>query len=85
MRIGNKMMAALYVVGQNPGCSKKYVAERISPCPVPSKNWAYGYNPVNRCIAAGLVAASPAYAQGTGRTFRYELDLTIKGRDALEK
>lgn len=57
MRIGPQMSLAVNIVRNNPGCTKKYVAERISPCPDPSRNWAYGYNPVNRAIKAGLIRA----------------------------
>jgi hypothetical protein len=56
-RIGPQMQRVIEIVRSNPGCSKKFVAERISPHPVPEKNWALGYAPVNRAIAAGLVAA----------------------------
>lgn len=55
MRKGRQMMRAVAVVKSHPGCSKKYVAEVISPCPQPNKNWALGYNPVNRAIQAGLI------------------------------
>lgn len=56
-RIGPAMAAAVWHVAQKPGCCKKYVAERISPHPQPSRNWALGYEPVNRAIRAGLLKA----------------------------
>lgn len=66
-RIGSKMSLAVSVVAANPGCSIKFVAERISPCPVASRNWAYGYEPVNRAIRAGLILA------GKGKGNAYSL------------
>jgi len=56
-RIGKQMARAAEIVKTNPGCCIKFVAERISPCPEPSRNWAYGYEPVNRAIEAGLILA----------------------------
>lgn len=56
-RVGRQMARAVAIVTANPGCSKKFVAERISPHPVPSKNWALGYAPVDRAIKAGLIDA----------------------------
>lgn len=67
-RIGPQMQRAVAIVTANPGCSKKFVAERISPLryyEAQSMNWALGYEPVNRAIAAGLIDARPgknAYA-----------------------
>lgn len=58
-RIGPKMARAVDLVRANPGCSIKYVAERITPCVVASRNWAYGYNPVWRAIRAGLIQCGP--------------------------
>lgn len=58
MRIGKQMARAARIVADNPGCCIKFVAERISPHPVPSKNWAIGYAPVNRAIEAGLIVCS---------------------------
>lgn len=51
------MQRAVYIVRNNPGCTKKFVAEIISPHPNPYMNWALGYNPVNRAIRAGLIRA----------------------------
>ena len=65
-RIGPQMARAIAIVESNPGCSKKFVAERISPHPVPARNWALGYEPVNRAIKAGLIHA-------VRRSNRYEL------------
>lgn len=56
-RIGPQMARAVAIVAANPGCTKMYVAECISPCPVPCQNWALGYEPVNRAIRAGLIRA----------------------------
>jgi hypothetical protein len=56
-RIGPQMKCAAEIVKLNPGCSIKFVAERISPHPMPEKNWALGYEPVHRAIAAGLIKA----------------------------
>ena len=64
-RIGPQMLAAVEIVRRNPGCSIKFVAERITPCHVPSQNWAYGYNPVNRAIEADLILARPGARKGT--------------------
>lgn len=55
MTIGPKMQLAVEIVRENPGCSKKFVAEIISPHPHPHKNWALGYDPVNRAIKRGLI------------------------------
>lgn len=79
MRIGPKMMRAVEIVGRNPGCSKKFVAEQITPCPVPSKNWAYGYEPINRAIDAGLITAKKG-ANGT-----YILDTDLVTSELLRK
>ena len=57
-RIGHRMAAVVEIVKANPGCCKKFVAERISPCSNPARNWAYGYEPVNRAIEAGLIIAT---------------------------
>jgi hypothetical protein len=62
MRIGPQMSYAVSIVRANPGCCKKFVAERISPLrytqiPV-SKDWALGYEPINRAIKAGLIKAA---------------------------
>ena len=65
MRIGYQMQNAVDLVRDNPGCSKKFVAERISPCPVPSRNWALGYEPINRAIKAGLIT----YQAGKGNSY----------------
>lgn len=54
-RNGRQMLRAASIVASNPGCSKIDVARRISPHPIPSKNWALGYEPVNRAIRAGLI------------------------------
>lgn len=67
--IGPKMAEAVRIVRENPGCTKKFVAERISPCPRPSQNWAYGYDPINRAIRAGLIVG---YA-GKGNAFSLEV------------
>ena len=56
-RIGPQMLRAAEVVANNPGCSIKYVAERITPCSAGWKNWGYGYDPVHRAIRAGLITA----------------------------
>lgn len=68
-RIGPQMARAVSIVAHHPGCSKKFVAERISPCPIPAQNWAYGYSPVNRAIRAGLIQTT--YGAG-----RYSLTVT---------
>jgi len=57
------MARAAEIVRNNPGCSIKFVAERISPHPTPSRNWALGYNPVHRAIDAGLIDATFAYGR----------------------
>lgn len=57
-RIGPQMSRAVAIVAANPGCTKRFVAERITPHPIPSKNWALGYDPVNRAIKAGLIKAT---------------------------
>jgi hypothetical protein len=60
------------IVAGNPGCTKMYVAEIISPHPQPGRNWALGYNPINRAIKAGLITAVR-----TGRSYRlYEASTT---------
>lgn len=56
-RIGPSMQAAVWHVQHNPGCTKMFVATRISPHPQPSRNWALGYDPINRAIRAGLLRA----------------------------
>lgn len=59
-RIGPQMQRAAALVAANPGCSKKFVAERISPLAgygTQAMNWALGYEPVNRAIAADLIDA----------------------------
>lgn len=56
-RLGRQMLRAAAIVASNPGCAKIDVARRISPHPIPQKNWALGYNPVNRAICAGLIRA----------------------------
>jgi len=61
-RIGPQMSRAVAIVAANPGCSKRFVAMRISPHPIPSRNWALGYEPVNRAIRAGLIKAT--YSDG---------------------
>lgn len=55
MKIGHRMQQAIEYVKTHPNCCKKHVAEWITPCRRPEQNWAYGYNPVNRAIAAGLI------------------------------
>jgi hypothetical protein len=57
-RIGPKMLAAVAYVARHPGCAKIDVARVISPHPIPSKNWALGYRPINRAIVAGLIDAT---------------------------
>ena len=57
-RIGPKMHMAAWIVRQQPGCSKIDVARRISPHPIPSKNWALGYEPINRAIRSGLIKST---------------------------
>lgn len=64
-RVGPSMQAAVTLVSQHPGCTKMFVAARISPHPQPWRNWALGYNPINRAIRAGLIIA-----HRTGRTYR---------------
>lgn len=56
--IGRQMRRAVEIVRNNPGCTKMFVAQRITRCPVPSSNWAYGYSPVDRAIKAGLLRAT---------------------------
>lgn len=53
MRIGPKMAIAVAIVERHQGCCKKFVAEKIAP----NGSLMYGYRPVNRCIAAGLIRA----------------------------
>lgn len=79
-RIGYQMLNAISVVAEKPGCCKKYVAEIITPCPDPARNWAYGYGPVNRSIKANLIEA-----RRTKKGGRYELYLTEAGRAALKE
>jgi hypothetical protein len=57
-RIGPQMSRAAAIVAANPGCTKLFVAERITPHPIPSKNWKLGYEPINRAIRAGLIKAT---------------------------
>ena len=72
-RIGPQMRRVLAIVSANPGCSKKFVAERISPHPTPAKNWALGYAPVDRAIACGLIKA----LRGARNSYRlFEGDIT---------
>ena len=56
-RVGPQMQRAVEIVAANPGCHKILVARQITPCPVAEGNWAYGYNPINRAIKAGLIRA----------------------------
>ena len=76
-RIGPQMQYATTIVARNPGCSKKFVAEIISPLNDPRKNaqvdqnWKLGYDPVNRAIAAGLIRAEKL-PSGTYRLFASE-------------
>jgi hypothetical protein len=78
-RIGPQMERACFIVGNQEGCSIKCVAEQISPHPVPSRNWALGYEPVNRAIAAGLIEAR------RGKRNAYALYLTDKGTALVSK
>lgn len=64
-RIGRQMARAAALVASTPGCPKISVARQISPCPVPSGNWSYGYEPINRAIRAGLIRA-----EWSGRAYR---------------
>lgn len=57
-RIGPQMARAVRIVRDNPGCTKMDVALTLSPHPIPSKNWALGYEPINRAIRAGLIQAT---------------------------
>ena len=76
-RIGPRMLEAVYFVAGHPGCAIRPCADAISPCPVPSRNNAYGYNPVHRAIDAGLISAT--YSRG-----RYSLTLTDAGNALLD-
>ena len=76
IRIGEQMERATAIVRDNPGCSKKFIAELISPHPMPEKNWALGYEPVNRAISAGMIDAEIT-ASGTYRLTVSEFGLDI--------
>lgn len=56
--VGPRMKQAVAYVATHPHCSIIDVARHISPLHTqPERNWAYGYNPVHRAIAAGLIDA----------------------------
>ncbi len=57
MRIGPQMALAVSIVKNNPGCTKLFVAARVHHAAASGKNNAYGYDPVNRAIRAGLIVA----------------------------
>lgn len=52
-RIGPVMIAAAEYVAAHPGCAKLPVAEHVGP----HGSRKYGYQAVDRAIAAGLIAA----------------------------
>jgi hypothetical protein len=51
MRIGPQMKRAVWIVRNNPGCSKLFVAKQLFP----RSPTYFGYCPVNRAIKAGLI------------------------------
>lgn len=55
MRIGPQMERAVSIVAANPGCTMRFVAVRLHRAAANGKNNALGYNPVHRCLRAGLV------------------------------
>ncbi len=69
-RIGPKMRRAASIVRANPGCSKLFVAEQLHAAAWNGRNYALGYEPINRAIRAGLIRAR----QGKGN--RYSLNVS---------
>ena len=57
MRIGPQMEYAARIVSNNPGCTMRFVAERLHIGAATGRNNALGYNPVHRAINAGLIIA----------------------------
>jgi hypothetical protein len=71
-RIGPKMLAALQIVADNPGCAKIVPARAIGP----NGSLRFGYSTVDRCIGKGLISATIT-ARG------YQLLITAAGQAAL--
>lgn len=53
--IGRQMSRAVSIVAANPGCNKFFVAAQLHIGARLGTNCAYGYEPVNRAIRAGLI------------------------------
>jgi hypothetical protein len=55
------MRAAVSVVAQHGGkdVPNRLVCHAVNPHPIPEKNEALGYGPVNRAVAAGLLVRTP--------------------------
>lgn len=60
-RIGPKMLQAVQEVAKRGGkdVPNRVVCNAVNPCPVPSRCEQYGYDIVNRAVAAGLLVRKP--------------------------
>jgi hypothetical protein len=72
-RIGPKMRAAALYVALHAGCTKMQVADQVGA------SRRYGYDVVNRAIAANLIAAN--YLPRCGK---YELYVTTAGVESYQ-
>jgi len=70
-RIGTQMRLVAAYVAAHPDCSKVDVARHVNPRVFFRRN-AYAYGPVDRAIAAGLIAAK----QGWGGTYTLRVPRT---------